>query len=70
MHLGCINENKGKNWIRECLKYIIMFVNMQYHLAYLESTDQKIAVSDNRYASARLSTKWRSPMRPRLFLAR
>ena len=21
MHAGCINENKGKNWILRCLKY-------------------------------------------------
>ena len=30
MNVGCINENKGKNWILGCVKYIIMFVNMQY----------------------------------------
>ena len=35
MHVGLINENKGKSWILECLKYIIMFVNMQYYFAYL-----------------------------------
>ena len=35
MHMGCMNEIKGKNWIPECLKYIIMFVNIQYYFAYL-----------------------------------
>ena len=45
MHVGCsINEIKGKNWILGCLKYIIMFVNMQYYFAYLESADKTIAV--------------------------
>ena len=35
MHVGCINENKGKDWILGCLKYRIMFVNIQYNFAYL-----------------------------------
>ena len=35
VHVGCINEIKGKNWILWCLKYIIMFLNMQYYFAYL-----------------------------------
>ena len=35
IHVGCINENNGKNGILGCLKYIIMFVNMQYYFAYL-----------------------------------
>ena len=35
VHVGCINEIKGKNWILGCLKYIIMFLNMQYYFAYL-----------------------------------
>ena len=33
MHVGCVNENKGKNWILGYLKYIILFVNMQYYFA-------------------------------------
>ena len=45
MHVGCLNENKGKNWILGCLKYIIMFVNMQFSFAYLKSTYQKLAAS-------------------------
>ena len=45
MHAGCTDENKGKNWILGCLKYIIMFVNMQYYLKYLLSTYQEIAAS-------------------------
>ena len=44
-HVGCINENKGKNWILGSLKYIIMFVKLQYYFAYRLSADQKIAVS-------------------------
>ena len=35
VHAGCINEIKGKNWILGCLKYIIIFLNMQYYFAYL-----------------------------------
>ena len=35
MHMGCMNGIKGKNWIPECLKYIIMFVNIQYYFEYL-----------------------------------
>ena len=31
MDVGCINENKGKNWILGCLEYI----NMQNYFAYL-----------------------------------
>ena len=45
MYVGYINENKGKNWILGCLKYITIFVNMQYYFAYLYSVDHKIAVS-------------------------
>ena len=29
MHVGCINEIKGKNWIHGCLKHIIMFLNIK-----------------------------------------
>ena len=36
---GITNEIKDKNWILGCLKYIIMFVNMQYYFAYLKSAD-------------------------------
>ena len=35
VHVGCINENNGKNLILGYLKYMIMFVNMQYDFAYL-----------------------------------
>ena len=35
VHVGCINKIKGKNWILGCLKYKIMFLNMQYYFAYL-----------------------------------
>ena len=45
MHVGFINENKGKNWILGSLNYIIMFVNMKYYFAYLKSTYQ-MTVSD------------------------
>ena len=45
MHVGCINEIKGKNLILGSLEYIIMFVNMQYYFAYLKSANKKIAVS-------------------------
>ena len=30
VHLGCINEIKGNNGNLGCLKYIIMFLNIQY----------------------------------------
>ena len=30
MYVGCLNEIKGKNGILGCLKYIVMFINMQY----------------------------------------
>ena len=45
MHVDFINENKGKNWIFGCLKYIIMFLNMICYFAYLKSTYQMIAAS-------------------------
>ena len=35
VHVGCINENNGQNWILGYLKYMIMYVNMQYEFAYL-----------------------------------
>ena len=35
MQVGRINENKGKDGILGCLKYIIMFGNMQYFFTYL-----------------------------------
>ena len=45
VHVGCINENNGQNWILGYLKYIILFVNRQYDFAYLQSTNPKIAAS-------------------------
>ena len=45
MHVGCINEIQGKNWILGCLKYLIMFENMQYYSVYLQSTYKTISVS-------------------------
>ena len=60
-------EINDKNWIFGCLKYIIIFVNMQYYFAYIK---RRIEISPHRFAAVRLSTTCRSPMRPRSFLAR
>ena len=64
MHVGCINENNDQNLILGYLKYMILFVNMQYD--FKAQTHR----SPHRFAAARLSTTCRSPMRPRSFLAR
>ena len=45
VHVGCINENNGQNWILWYLKDIIMFINMQYDFAYLKCTCRQIAAS-------------------------
>ena len=44
MHVGCINENTGQNWIVGYLNYMIMFVNM-YDFGYLTRTFRQIAAS-------------------------